>query len=109
MADDGGVGSEAHAPEQVSSQQGKGGITADSPYALNVERVTNLVSGKMLYGHQGMAYGAVHGLFFDPEKRRGMALLTTGASEARRGVLADMNHDMLRLFFSQEAQNGSGR
>ncbi len=67
------------------------------------------ISKHLIYGHQGMAYGAVHGLFFDPEKRRGMALLTTGASEARRGVLADMNHDMLRLFFSQEAQNGSGR
>ena len=49
----------------------------------------------VLYGHQGMAYGAVHGLFFDPETGRGYALLTTGASEARRGVLADLNHDMI--------------
>lgn len=50
-----------------------------------------------LYGHQGMAYGAVHGLFFDPDRGRGMALLTTGASEARRGVLADLNFSLLRL------------
>ena len=41
--------------EMLSSQQGKGGITVDSPYGLNVERVTNLLKGKMLYGHQGMA------------------------------------------------------
>ncbi len=51
-----------------------------------------------LYGHQGMAYGAVHGLFFDPEKKRGLALLTSAAGEARRGVLADLNADMIRLF-----------
>jgi len=51
----------------------------------------------VLYGHQGMAYGAVHGLFFDPEARQGFALLTTGASEARRGVLADLNAEMISM------------
>ena len=49
----------------------------------------------VIYGHQGMAYGAVHGLFFDPEAGTGFALLTTGASEARRGVLADLNREMI--------------
>ena len=49
------------------------------------------ISPHLLYGHQGMAYGAVHGLFFDPETGRGLTLLTTGAGEARRGVLADLN------------------
>ncbi len=54
-----------------------------------------------LYGHQGMAYGAVHGLFFDPEAKRGYALLTGGAGEARRGVLADLNAEMIRLFLGE--------
>ena len=53
---------------------------------------------RTLYGHQGMAYGAVHGLFFDPEAKKGYALLTSGASEARRGVLSDLNAEMIRLF-----------
>ena len=56
------------------------------------------LSARPFYGHQGMAYGAVHGLFFDPEKGRGVALLTTGASEARRGVLADLNQAILGIF-----------
>lgn len=56
------------------------------------------ISPRLIYGHQGMAYGAVHGLFFDPEIGRGIALLTTGASEARRGVLADLNREMIRAF-----------
>lgn len=59
------------------------------------------ISSRLLYGHQGMAYGAVHGLFFDPEKGLGLALLTTGASEARRGVLADLNFDLLSLFLGE--------
>ena len=56
------------------------------------------VSQRPLYGHQGMAYGAVHGLFFDPIAHQGMALLTVGASEARRGVLADLNRELLAAF-----------
>lgn len=60
------------------------------------------ISPRPIYGHQGMAYGAVHGLFFDPELGRGVALLTVGASEARRGVLADLNGDVLRLFLGGE-------
>ncbi len=56
------------------------------------------VSPRPIFGHQGMAYGAVHGLFFDPEIKKGAALLTSGASEARRGVLADLNAEILALF-----------
>ena len=68
--------------------QGIGTFILDEPKACE----------RRLYGHQGMAYGAVHGLFFDPG-RRGMALLTTGASEARRGVLADLNFSMLKTIW----------
>ena len=56
----------------------------------------------LLYGHQGMAYGAVHGLFFDPQSRQGFSMLTTGASEARRGVLADLNFEMICLLLGDK-------
>ena len=56
---------------------------------------------RSLYGHQGMAYGAVHGLFFDPAHEKGVVLMTTGASEARRGVLADVNFSILKLFWGE--------
>lgn len=55
------------------------------------------IGPRPIYGHQGMAYGAVHGLFFDPEKKSGVAFLTSGADEARRGVLADVNRDLMQL------------
>lgn len=64
------------------------------------------ISPRPIYGHQGMAYGAVHGLFFDPALGRGLALLTTGASEARRGVLADLNFDLLALFLGDQHGHG---
>ena len=59
------------------------------------------ISSRPLYGHQGMAYGAVHGLFFDPAAHRGLAVLTAGADEARRGVLADLNFDLIKLLLGE--------
>ena len=59
------------------------------------------ISPRPLFGHQGMAYGAVHGLFFDPETKKGLAVLTCGASEARNGVLADLNKALLRRFLGE--------
>ena len=55
------------------------------------------ITPQTLYGHQGLAYGAVHGLFYDPDAGRGVVLLTSGCSEARDGVMADINIDMIRL------------
>ena len=60
------------------------------------------ISSHPLYGHQGMAYGAVHGLFFDPQAKKGLALLTCGASEARNGVLADLNKDLIRYLLGDQ-------
>lgn len=60
------------------------------------------ICSRPLYGHQGMAYGACHGLFFDIEKQKGLVLLTSGVSEARDGVLSDVNKDLIRLYLSEE-------
>ena len=54
-----------------------------------------------LWGHQGFAYGAVNGVFFD-EAGRGFASLTTGASEQRRGHPALLNRDLIRLYLTEQ-------
>ena len=90
--------------EMFSSQQGKGGITADSPYALNVERVTNLVSGRLLYGHQGMANGVLCNLYFDPETRFVFALLTNGCNvKAKTDHICNLALDLFRLMWTSYA------
>ena len=55
---------------------------------------------QVLYGHQGLAYGAVHGLFYDPDKKLGVVILTSGCSEARNGVLADINKAIMKKVFA---------
>ena len=87
--------------EMLSSQQGKGGITVDSPYGLNVERVTNLLRGKMLYGHQGMANGVLCNLYFDPETRFVFALLTNGTNvKAKEDRICLLARDLFNLMWN---------
>lgn len=59
------------------------------------------IAPRPLYGHQGMAYGAVNMLFYDPVSTRWVLLLTTGADESRHGVLADLNRDVLRFLWKR--------
>ena len=39
----------------------------------------NLVSGRMIHGHPGLAYGSVNGLFYDPSDGTGVAICSIGS------------------------------
>ena len=58
------------------------------------------VCSRPLWGHQGFAYGAVNGVFFDAEGS-GFVCLNSGASERRLGHLSLLNRDLIRLWFKQ--------
>ena len=91
--------------EMLSSQQGKGGITADSPYGLNIERVTNLVNGKTVYGHQGMAEGVLCSLYFDPETNFVFALLTNGCNvNAKEDHICTLSRKLFEMMWNSFAE-----
>lgn len=60
---------------------------------------------KPLWGHQGFAYGAVNGVFFD-EEGSGFVCLNSGVSEQRQGHLAVINRDLIRFFFGEGSGHG---
>ncbi len=70
----------------ISMRHGMGLFTLEHP---------SLYPGK-LYGHQGIAYGAVNGLFFN-EDGDGFVSLNSGASELRQGHLSCLNRDLIRI------------
>jgi CubicO group peptidase (beta-lactamase class C family) len=53
-----------------------------------------------LYGHQGFAYGAAEGAFYEESTGNGFVFLNSGASEARKGHLAMVNRDLIRYILS---------
>ena len=58
---------------------------------------------KRLYGHQGFAYGAVNGFFFD-ELGNGFVSFNSGASEQRVGRLSCLNRDLIRVLLAGDGQ-----
>lgn len=59
------------------------------------------VCDRTLWGHQGFAYGAVNGVFFDREGN-GFVCLNSGASERRTGHLACLNRDLIALLLKEK-------
>ena len=58
------------------------------------------VCPKQLWGHEGFAYGAVNGVFFDAEGS-GFVSLNSGASEQRVGHLACLNRDLIAWWMKE--------
>ncbi len=63
------------------------------------------VSPTPLWGHQGFAYGAVNGVFFDAQGN-GFASLNSGVSERRTGHLALINRDLIAWAMNKQRSDG---
>lgn len=53
-----------------------------------------------IYGHQGIAYGSVNGVFVN-DSGNGYAVLDSGASELRQGHLTRLNRDLIALMMNE--------
>ena len=87
--------------EMMSSQEGNGYVTVDSPYGLNIERVNNLLSGRLLYGHQGLANGILCNVYYDPESRFVFTLVTNGCNSAKEDHIGILSRRLFDLLWSE--------
>ncbi len=46
-------------------------------------RMSNIMEGRLFYGHQGNAYGMISGMFYDPITETGVVLLTNGCNQSK--------------------------
>ena len=90
--------------EMMSSQKGKGYVTLDSPYGLNIERVSNLVKGKMLYGHQGLMESILCNLYYDPETHFVFAMVTNGCNATKSDRIGNLSRSLFGLLWDRYAQ-----
>lgn len=52
----------------------------DYDMGLSVRIYDDLVDGRTIYGHNGIAFGAITGLYYDPTDKTGVAVITNGCS-----------------------------
>ena len=74
-----------------------------STYGFGIWQATDLVEGEILIGHTGGAYGLLSAMFFEPNKKFGVALMTSGTSpkEGKNKILADIINAMYQVFIEE--------
>ena len=80
-----------------------GALSPTLSYGLGLLRISDPgISGGLVFGHQGFAYGCADGAFWEDHTGRIMITLNGGCSEARTGRLGLSNRDFLRWAFRKE-------
>ena len=80
-----------------------GAISPGMYYGLGLVLLEDkTLPGKILFGHQGFAYGCVDGAFGILGSNEQVVFLNGGASEQRIGRLGAVNRDVVRLAFGKE-------
>lgn len=85
--------------EMMADQQGKGGITAESPYGLCINRNDTLIEGTMVYGHQGISDAIVANVYYEPESRFVFVMITNGCKSGMNNRVCAVSRKMFTLMW----------
>ncbi|WP_257667412.1 serine hydrolase domain-containing protein [Parapedobacter tibetensis] len=77
--------------------------SAESGYGMALRTVDNLIPGKKLIGHEGIAYGLYSAMFFQPEERFGIVVITNGCNTGFSN--GDVINDFLHAMYNSIYQN----
>lgn len=103
ISDEKGFLSEKSRADMKKEYASYGRLSPTLSYGLGLLRIKDPgLSGNMIYGHQGFAYGCADGAFWEEKTNRIMIMLNGGCSEARKGRLGMANHDFLHWAFAEE-------
>ncbi len=85
--------------EMMADQQGKGGITAATPYGLCVNRNDTLIEDRMVYGHQGISGAIAANVYYEPESRFVFVLITNGCKNGMNNRVCAISRKMFTLMW----------
>jgi CubicO group peptidase (beta-lactamase class C family) len=74
-----------------------------SYYCLGLNRTTTLLPGEIMTGHTGSAYGLLSAMYFEPEKKFGIVIITNGTSQEYATYVdgyAPVQRDIVRLLYN---------
>lgn len=81
---------------EASSRTMQTVVTPETGYGLSLRTIDYLVPGKKMTGHEGVAYGLYSAMYFQPEEKFGMVVITNGSSTgySRGDVINDFLMEM---------------
>lgn len=63
-----------------SAQQMQTALSAEEGYGFAIETTSKMIQGKTLKGHTGVAYGLFSAMFFQPEEKFGIVVISNGCA-----------------------------
>ncbi len=69
-----------HIISEKSSRAMQAVLTPESGYGMSLRTIENLVPGKSMTGHEGIAYGLYSAMYFQPQERFGIVVITNGCN-----------------------------
>lgn len=77
---------------QTSVPTGKG-------YGLAITTEDNLISGKIMKGHTGSAYGLNSAMFFQPQEKFGFVVIINGSRTTYTDDFPDIHRDLINCLY----------
>ena len=74
----------------------------EGKYCFALNRITNLIPGETMTGHTGSAYGLLSAIYFQPEKKFGIVMITNGTSPQYGDYVdgfAPVQRDVVRMLY----------
>ncbi|MFB2119083.1 serine hydrolase domain-containing protein [Parapedobacter sp. 2B3] len=74
-------------------------VPAGKGYALALRTKDDLISGKIMKGHTGLAYGLNSAMFFQPQKKFGFVVIINGSRTTYTDDFPDIHRDLINCLY----------
>jgi CubicO group peptidase (beta-lactamase class C family) len=90
-------------PKKLSKQM-QAIISEEENYGMALETTTQLIPGKTMIGHTGVAYGLYSLMFFEPKEKIGFVVITNGCDPKTINGINRVLHQTVNILFNNLIQ-----
>ncbi|WP_262247318.1 serine hydrolase domain-containing protein [Parapedobacter soli] len=84
---------------EASARTMQTSVPAGNGYGLAITTEDNLVSGKIMKGHTGSAYGLNSAMFFQPQEKFGFVVIINGCRTSYTDDFPDIHRDLINCLY----------
>lgn len=84
---------------EASSREMQKPLSPDENYGLALWRTASYIPGKQMVGHTGSAYGLYSQMFFQPEEKWGLVLITNGCNPIYKEGYNDLLRSCAKILY----------
>lgn len=94
-----GVFNGARILSEESARTMQTSVPAGKGYGLAITTQDNLISGKIMKGHTGLAYGLNSAMFFQPQEKFGFVVIINGSRTTYTDDFPDIHRDLINCLY----------